>query len=146
MKKREAVIGGEGNGGIIYPPLHYGRDALLGAALFLSHLARSKMKASELRSLYSDYYMRKEKVMLPEGVSPDTLLNQLEAEAPAEASIDRRDGLKLDFDQGWVHLRKSNTEPILRVYTEGESLNIAQELADTFIEKINALASAAAGN
>jgi len=135
MKAKDAVIGGEGNGGIIYPELHYGRDSLVGIALFLTHLAQKKMKASALRASYPDYFMAKEKASLSATLDVDGLLASIAAEyAPQAPSV--IDGVKIDFDTTWVHLRKSNTEPIVRIYTEAPSQAEADALAATFIKKL----------
>lgn len=132
MKEVNAVIGGEGSGGIIYPELHYGRDALVGIALFLSQLAESGKTVSEIRSQYSNYYMAKEKVDLPGRGEIRLILDALEKMYDAELTS-RIDGLKIDFRDSWVHVRASNTEPILRIYTEAKTLEQANELATKFI-------------
>ena len=139
MKRFDAVIGGEGNGGIIYPDLHYGRDALVGIALVLSHLAKCKVTMSELRSRYADYYMSKQKVALSEGIDVDKLLAQIQ-EQYKEEKINDVDGVKIDFEDSWVHLRKSNTEPIIRIYSEAKSQEAADELANKFKSEIAAIA------
>jgi phosphomannomutase len=136
MKEQNAVIGGEGNGGVIYPDLHYGRDALVGIALFLSHLAESKCTCSELRKKYPDYYISKNKVELQKGLDVASLLNKLESQYP-QAKISRVDGLHADFGDSWVHIRSSNTEPILRIYSEASSEIKAQEIAEEAKVKIN---------
>jgi phosphomannomutase len=128
MKKRGAIIGGEGNGGVIYPELHYGRDALVGIALFLSHLALSGKKCSELRKTYPDYFMSKNKVTLKPGASINELFSAVKSRYN-EFPINDIDGLKIDFDKGWVHLRQSNTEPIMRIYAEGTSMDQANSYA-----------------
>lgn len=128
MKSVQAVIGGEGNGGIIVPELHYGRDAMAGAALFLSHLALSGNSASQLRRRYPDYFMIKDKITLQPGTDMNALLSKLHEQFRHE-SCDVSDGLKIDFPDGWVHLRRSNTEPIIRIYAEGVSEKRAQDLA-----------------
>lgn len=138
MKRTNAVIGGEGNGGIIYPALHYGRDALVGIALFLSHLAEKKMKVSELRASYPAYFMSKKKIDLQPGLDVDGILKTLEKTYSNERHS-TIDGLKIDFPTNWVHLRKSNTEPIIRIYTEAGSQEEADALADRFIAEISAL-------
>jgi len=127
MKAVQAVIGGEGNGGVIVPDLHYGRDALAGIALFLSHLAAFGGKMSDLRKTYPDYQMVKDKVMLPASVSIDALLGQLHHHYQQEQCT-TIDGLKVDFADAWVHLRKSNTEPIIRIYAEAPDTARALEL------------------
>lgn len=139
MKEVDAVIGGEGNGGVILPQLHYGRDALVGIAIFLTQLAREELSCSALRARYPDYHMAKEKVRSEEGMDPERLLEAI-AEEYEGANIDRQDGVKILFDKEWVHLRKSNTEPILRVYTESVSPERAKELARRFVEELQTLA------
>ena len=129
MKEVEATIGGEGNGGIIDPRLHYGRDSLIGLALVLSHLATSGKTINELRAGYPHYEMIKDKIQLTPELDVDAILAALPAQFP-EAKANTADGVKLDFEQGWVHLRKSNTEPIVRVYAEGASAVAAQQLVD----------------
>jgi len=128
MKATNAVIGGEGNGGIIYPPSHYGRDALVGIALFLTQLARSGQKVSELRSGYPSYFMAKQKVELTPGVDVDAILEQVRKQY-SSFEVNSIDGVKIDFPDKWAHLRKSNTEPIIRIYTEAPSMEEAGELA-----------------
>ncbi len=138
MKEKNAVIGGEGNGGIIYPDLHYGRDSLVGVALFLTHLAKENKTVSELRSTYPAYYMGKKKIELTLEIDVDALLVKMQEEYKNE-EISTIDGVKIDFPENWVHLRKSNTEPIIRIYTEAFSQQEADELADKMIEKIKSL-------
>lgn len=132
MKKREAVIGGEGNGGVIYPELHYGRDALAGIALFLSHLAKSKLKCSTLRKQYPDYIIAKKKLTLSPAIEfaqiADAVRNHFHGHL-----IDERDGLWIEHKNGWVQIRKSNTEPIIRIYAEGRTDTQANDLADSVI-------------
>ncbi|MEY8849276.1 phosphoglucosamine mutase [Psychroserpens sp. XS_ASV72] len=140
MKKNNAIIGGEGNGGIIYPELHYGRDALVGVALFLSLLAEKKMDVSELRASYPNYFMSKKKIQLTPELDVDGLLTAMENKY-ANENITTIDGVKIDFSDSWVHLRKSNTEPIIRVYTEAKSQNEADVLADRIISEIKAIAN-----
>jgi phosphomannomutase len=139
MKEVNAVIGGEGNGGIIYPELHYGRDALVGIALFLSHLATFKGKTrkacSELRSTYNDYFISKNKIELTPEINVDEILLQVEKKYKKEA-INKTDGLKIEFEHEWVHLRKSNTEPIIRIYAESQSETTANHLASKIISDI----------
>ena len=132
MKETGALIGGEGNGGVIYPELHYGRDALVGIALFLSLLAKSGKKVSELRASYPDYYMSKQRVDLPAGVDTEALLSRLAREYQDKGTINLIDGVKIDLPTQWVHVRRSNTEPIIRIYTEAPSTEDAQALADEF--------------
>jgi len=133
MKKRMAVIGGEGNGGVIYPGLHYGRDALVGIALFLTHLATSKMRCSDLRKLYPDYVISKKKLNLSPGKEFSCILNEVKSHF-REYKTDERDGLRIEHDHGWVQIRKSNTEPVMRIYAEGRTRNEADSLADQIIE------------
>lgn len=129
MKRTGAVIGGEGNGGVIYPELHYGRDALVGAALFLTLLAKSGMKVSELKRTYPQYVITKDKVQLTPQIDVNALLHRVK-EAFAGKKVTDIDGVKIDFSDGWVHLRRSNTEPIIRIYSEAETEQRACELAD----------------
>ena len=138
MKEVDAVIGGEGNGGVIFPELHYGRDSLVGVALFLTHLAKSKISCSELRKRYRNYFMSKQKVQLTEGLNVDTLL-ELMANKYKNEDVDCTDGVKINFNEEWVHLRKSNTEPIIRVYTESITSQKADALALRFIKEISDL-------
>lgn len=138
MKRVEAIIGGEGNGGIIYPQLHYGRDALVGVALFLSLLAERGGSVQQLRESYPAYFMSKNKIQLTEQINPDQILKTMEQKYAHEQTT-TIDGLKIDFADSWVHLRKSNTEPIIRIYTEGKSQKEADDLAQRFIEEMRAL-------
>lgn len=138
MKEVNAVIGGEGSGGIIYPELHYGRDALVGIALFLTQLAKSDKLASQIRAQYPDYYMAKEKVALPSRDKIQLVLDTLE-EKYSNESTSLIDGLKIDFESSWVHVRASNTEPILRIYTEAQTIEEANKIANEFIGIIEAL-------
>ncbi|WP_019038402.1 phosphoglucosamine mutase [Psychroflexus tropicus] len=135
MKEVNAVIGGEGNGGIIYPELHYGRDSLVGVALFLSLLTEKQIKVSELRSTYTSYFMAKEKIELTPQLDVDLLLDRM-AEKYQGEEVSTIDGVKIDFAEEWVHLRKSNTEPIVRIYTEAKSQNKADDLAKRFITEL----------
>jgi phosphomannomutase len=135
MKNQNAVIGGEGNGGIIYPELHYGRDALVGIALFLTHLAKTGKKCSELRATYPQYTISKNKIELTPEIDVDKLLIKMK-EVYASEKINDVDGVKIDFEEGWVHLRKSNTEPIIRIYAEGATTESANNLAQSVITKI----------
>ncbi len=139
MKKNNAVIGGEGNGGIIYPELHYGRDSLVGVALFLTHLANKKMTVSTLRASYPEYYMSKNKIELTPQIDVDAILVAMTDKYKNE-DITTIDGVKIDFATEWVHLRKSNTEPIIRIYTEAPSQQQADFLALRIIDEIKAIA------
>lgn len=139
MKKNNAIIGGEGNGGIIYPESHYGRDSIVGAALFLTHLANKKMKVSELRASYPEYYMSKNKIELTPQIDVDAILEAMTEKYKME-EISTIDGVKIDFADNWVHLRKSNTEPIIRIYTEASSQEKADALALRIIDEIKAVA------
>lgn len=136
MRDVQAVIGGEGNGGVILPDLHYGRDALVGIALFLSYLAKSGKTCSELKKLYPTYYMSKNKISLTTAVNPDTVLDKVR-QLFANERINTEDGVRIDMRGGWIHLRKSNTEPIIRVYTEAASQEQADELAQSMVNKVN---------
>ncbi|MCF8269794.1 MAG: phosphoglucosamine mutase [Crocinitomicaceae bacterium] len=138
MKAIQAVIGGEGNGGIIYPESHYGRDALVGIALFLSHLAEKKCKVSELRDQYPAYTISKNKIELTPNVDVDHILNKM-ALAYANEEVDTTDGVKIYIGKEWVHLRKSNTEPIIRIYSESKNAEAADALAKRIITEIQAL-------
>lgn len=138
MKEKNAVIGGEGNGGIIYPELHYGRDSLVGIALFLSHLALEKKTVSELRASYPDYFMGKKKIELTPDIDVDGILTKMKDLYPND-EVSTVDGVKIDFKENWVHLRKSNTEPIIRIYTEAFSQTEADGLGDEMILKIKSL-------
>ncbi|MBR9845511.1 MAG: phosphoglucosamine mutase [Algicola sp.] len=140
MKKNNAIIGGEGNGGIIYPELHYGRDALVGVALFLSLLAEKKMNVSDLRASYPNYFMSKKKIELTPGLDVDGILTAMENKYSHE-NLTTIDGVKIDFADSWVHLRKSNTEPIIRIYTEAPSQQEADSLADRIISEIKGIAN-----
>ncbi len=140
MKSTKAVIGGEGNGGIIVPDFHYGRDALIGIALFLSHLAKSKMKASELRASYPPYFISKNKIELTPQINVDDILVQIRKKYEGE-KVNTIDGVKIDFEKEreWVHLRKSNTEPIIRIYAESQDEKSAGTLANRIIADIQNL-------
>ena len=138
MKACNAVIGGEGNGGVIYPDSHYGRDALVGVVLFLSLLVERNLSVSKLRASYPDYFMSKNKINLVEGMDVDEALKTLERNYTNE-NCSTVDGLKIDFKEAWVHLRKSNTEPIIRIYTEAKSQEKADGLAAQFAEEIKGL-------
>ncbi|MDF7814601.1 phosphoglucosamine mutase [Hymenobacter sp. YC55] len=135
MKETNAVIGGEGNGGIIYPELHYGRDSLVGIALFLSHLAKSGLTMTRLRASYPNYYISKNKIELTPEINTDKVLELMEKRY-AKQPVNTIDGVKIEFDKEWVHLRKSNTEPIIRIYAESESNATADHLANKIIADI----------
>lgn len=138
MKETNAVIGGEGNGGVIYPASHYGRDALAGIGLFLTHLANKKMKASELRASYPSYSISKQKVELTPDIDVDMVLERIK-ERFSQYDITDMDGVKIDFPEKWVHLRKSNTEPIIRIYAEARSMPEAEALGNELIQIIQSL-------
>ncbi len=138
MKATNAVIGGEGNGGIIYPSSHSGRDSLVGAALFLTHLAKSGLKCSELRKTYPDYFISKNKIELIPDIDVDAILVKIKEKYSTEKITDI-DGVKIDFENSWVHLRKSNTEAIIRIYAEAGSMENADNLAESIIEQIKTL-------
>ncbi|SDX32436.1 phosphomannomutase [Lutibacter oricola] len=135
MKDNQAVIGGEGNGGIIYPDSHYGRDSLVGVALFLTHLANLKVSCKTLRESYPSYFMSKNKITLTEEINVDEILEKMAVKYAAE-DVTTIDGVKVDFETEWVHLRKSNTEPIIRIYSESTSQENADALAERIIEEI----------
>jgi len=138
MKEVNAVIGGEGNGGIIVPELHYGRDALIGIALFLTHLAKFGKPVSDLRRTYPDYYMSKNKIELGEGIDIKKIFEGIKIKYKNQP-INTEDGLKIDFDEEWVHLRISNTEPIIRIYAESTSENTAKNIAKKLMMDISEL-------
>lgn len=138
MKATQAVIGGEGNGGIIYPASHYGRDALVGIALFLSHLAKENISCKTLRKSYPSYFMSKNKIALTEETDVDGILKTIQKKY-AHEKITTVDGVKIDFSKGWVHLRKSNTEPIIRIYAEGKTQDLADEIATKIIGEIKTI-------
>ena len=135
MKEVNAIIGGEGNGGIIYPELHFGRDALVGIALFLTHLAKSGMKCSKLRNTYPSYFISKNKIELSKGINVDDIIAKIK-EKYRKNPVNTIDGVRIEFDKQWVHLRKSNTEPIIRIYSESDSLTKAEHLAKKIIDDI----------
>ncbi|MBN1985604.1 MAG: phosphoglucosamine mutase, partial [Prolixibacteraceae bacterium] len=138
IKETNAVIGGEGNGGVIYPASHYGRDALVGVALFLTHLAKSGLKCSQLRKTYPDYFISKNKIELTPETDVDAILERIK-EKYANEKINDIDGIKIDFEDSWVHLRKSNTEAIIRIYSEAKTKEDANQLALNIIDEIKAL-------
>ncbi|MDI9878693.1 phosphoglucosamine mutase [Flectobacillus longus] len=141
MKSSKAIIGGEGNGGIIYPELHYGRDALVGIALFLTHLAKSGKKISVMRKGYPEYYISKNKIELTPEINVDDVLEAVKRKY-AKNPINAIDGVRIDFDKEWVHLRKSNTEPIIRIYSESDSMTKAENLAKKLISDIKEVVAA----
>ncbi|HNZ43186.1 MAG TPA: phosphoglucosamine mutase [Bacteroidales bacterium] len=138
MKNNQAVIGGEGNGGVIFPPLHYGRDALAGIALFLSHLAKSKCSCSTLRAKYPDYFISKNKIEAGTDVDIYEILNQIKEKYKSHP-VNTSDGVRIDIENGWVHLRRSNTEPIIRIYAESDSMIKAETLAKKLLDDIREL-------
>ncbi|MDR2886326.1 MAG: phosphoglucosamine mutase, partial [Rikenellaceae bacterium] len=138
MKEVRAVIGGEGNGGVIYPALHYGRDALMGVALVLTHLARTGLSAKALRATYPDYFISKNKIELTPGIDVDRILREMKKKY-AHEQVNDIDGVKIDFPSEWVHLRKSNTEPIIRIYSESRDEAAAEALAARIITDIKSL-------
>jgi phosphomannomutase len=135
MKKQNAVIGGEGNGGIIYPESHYGRDALVGIGLFLTLLAKKKMTMTELKASYPIYFMSKNKIQLTPDIDVDAILSEM-AHKYSNEDVSTIDGVKIDFKNEWVHLRKSNTEPIIRVYSESNSQENADAIAKRIMDEI----------
>ena len=135
MKEKNAVIGGEGNGGVIYPKTHYGRDALIGIIFFISHLVEKNISVSELKKIYPQYFMNKSKVKLSEKINTSHLLKKIENFYKNE-KINKEDGLKIDFKESWAHIRKSNTEMILRIYTEAKTEDKAKSLSKEIVEKI----------
>lgn len=136
MREVGAVIGGEGNGGVIYPESHYGRDALVGIALFLSSLAQKGLKVSELRSTFPNYFIAKNRIDLTPSTDVDAILLKVKEQFGKQPDIKVTDidGVKLDFPDRWVHLRKSNTEPIIRVYSEAQTMEAADELGKEFMK------------
>ena len=139
MKKTNAIIGGEGNGGIIYPEIHYGRDAVVGVALFLTYLANQDKTVAELRASYPQYYMSKNKIELTPQIDVDNVLKTM-TEKYSNENISTIDGVKIDFPTEWVHLRKSNTEPIIRIYTEAPTQSAADSLAERFVSELKVIA------
>ena len=138
MKRTGAVIGGEGNGGVIYPELHYGRDALVGVALFLTHLAKQQKRMTELRATYPAYFASKNKIELPPQIDVDKVLLVIKSRYSDE-NVNDVDGVKIDFADCWVHLRKSNTEPIIRLYTEAPTKAEAEALAERVMVEIRGI-------
>ena len=141
LKANKAIIGGEGNGGIIYPESHYGRDSLVGTALFLMLMAEKGGTVAELRASYPSYFMSKKKIQLTPDLDVDSILTTI-ADKYASEDITTIDGVKIDFPDNWVHLRKSNTEPIIRIYTEAKSQVEADSLADRMIAELKQIAGA----
>jgi phosphomannomutase len=138
MKVRGSVIGGEGNGGVIYPALHYGRDALVGIALFLTHLVKSRVRCSVLRKQYPDYFIAKKKIPLNPGKDFNRILDAVRSKYH-DREIDERDGMRIDYPNGWVKIRKSNTEPVLRIYAEGRTIQEAEDMAGNVISFVKNL-------
>ena len=138
MKEVNAVIGGEGNGGIILPELHYGRDALVGIALFLSHLATSGKSCSQLRGEYPNFFMAKNKIELPDGTDVKAILKKMEEKYKKE-KLNKEDGLKIEMDGDWVHLRASNTEPIIRIYSESSTKTTAENINRKIMDDIRVI-------
>jgi phosphomannomutase len=138
MKKSNALIGGEGNGGVIYPASHYGRDALVGVGLFLTYLAEKGMSMTELRASYPAYEMSKNKIQLEAGMDLDAIFTKVEQHYSKE-SLNKIDGLKIEYSDGWVHLRRSNTEPIIRVYSEGPTAAKANAYAQEVIDFVRSI-------
>ncbi len=136
MKETNAIIGGEGNGGVIYPELHYGRDALVGIALFLTHLAKTNKSCAQLRASYPSYHISKNKIELQPAINVDEVLSKIQEKYHSQP-INTIDGVKIEFDTQWVHLRKSNTEPIIRIYAEADSETTAANLANKVIQDIH---------
>ena len=138
MKEVGAVIGGEGNGGVIYPAAHYGRDALVGIALLLTYFAKLGKRISEIRNMYPHYEMAKNRIDLKEGSNPDAILAKMKEKYQGD-NVTTIDGVKIDFEDKWVHLRKSNTEPIIRVYSEAHTAKEAEDLGERFVKEIESL-------
>jgi phosphomannomutase len=139
LNKTNAIIGGEGNGGIIYPESHYGRDSMVGVALFLTYLANQDKTVAQIRASYPQYYMSKNKIELTPQIDVDNVLAALTEKYKSE-NITTIDGVKIDFPTEWVHLRKSNTEPIIRIYTEAPSQSEADVLAERFVNELKEIA------
>lgn len=135
MKETGAVIGGEGNGGVIYPELHYGRDALVGVALFMTYFSQLDMTMTQLRRTYPAYFASKNKIQLTPSIDVDKVLREMK-DRYSDENVNDIDGVKIDFADCWVHLRKSNTEPIIRIYTEAHTMAEADALAKRFIAEI----------
>jgi phosphomannomutase len=140
MKEEKAVIGGEGNGGVIYPELHYGRDAMVGIALFLTHLAKSGKTASILRSTYPSYHISKKKIDLDASVNIDQIFEEIEKKY-SNYEVSTIDGVKIQFDKDWVHLRRSNTEPIIRIYAESNSETTSDNIANQIMKDLQNFSS-----
>jgi phosphomannomutase len=142
MKAVNAVIGGEGNGGVINPASHYGRDALVGIALFLTHLAKSKKTVSALKKEYPQYYISKNKIELTPSIDVDKILATIKNNYQRQYEVNDIDGVKIDFPTGWVHLRKSNTEAIIRIYAEANTKEQAETFAKAVMDEIRRVATA----
>ena len=140
MKEVNAVIGGEGSGGVIYPTLHYGRDAFVGIAFTLQYLAESGKQLSEIKNELPQYHIAKKKIEL-KNVSPDSVIDKL-IDAYSDQNINTEDGLRIDFNDHWVHFRKSNTEPIVRIITESKTKDYSEELSKKYYDEINKLMKA----
>ena len=140
MKQTNAVIGGEGNGGIIYPASHYGRDALVGIALFLTYLAKTKKTVSALKKSYPQYYISKNKIELTPSIDIDKIFATIKNNYQRQYEVNDIDGVKIDFPTGWVHLRKSNTEPIIRIYAEAKTQEQAEAFAKAIMEEVKRIA------
>ena len=138
MKETNAVIGGEGNGGVIYPELHYGRDALVGIALFLTYMAKTRKSCSQIRALYPDYHIIKKKTELRAETDVAAILDSI-ADKYSSFEVNRADGVRIDFEDSWVHVRSSNTEPIIRIYAEALSEKIADNIASKIMPDISEL-------
>ena len=138
MKETNAVIGGEGNGGVIFPELHYGRDAIVGIALFLTYLANKKLKMSDLKSSFPQYTISKNKLALTNSTNIVLLLDKI-SKKYKPVKQNNIDGLKLEFENEWVHMRKSNTEPIIRIYAESQNQKSAHDLGERFVEELKSL-------
>ncbi|MEE1308780.1 MAG: phosphoglucosamine mutase, partial [Bacteroidaceae bacterium] len=139
MKETNAVIGGEGNGGVIYPAAHYGRDALVGIALILTYLAKQEMTASQLRATYPPYFIAKNRIDLTPETDVDAILEKVK-EMYANEEVNDIDGVKIDFPDKWVHLRKSNTEPIIRVYSEASTMEEADAIGKKIMDIVYSMA------
>ena len=139
MKEVNAIIGGEGNGGVIFPDSHYGRDALMGIALFLTYFSKKNDTMSEIKASLPQYEMAKSKIQLTPGINVDSLVKAMHSQYKDKEDCNTIDGLKIDFEDAWVHMRKSNTEPIIRVYSEANTKEKAESIADRFVKELGAL-------